>query len=141
MSATTTLETPPQPPRLLEQLQSVACQLGHAESTVAAFVDWSRRFILFHNKRHPREMGLSEIGQFLEAVARSEKDPVRAIAASREALDFLYREVLHLDLGEFPWPRPPRLLDQVHQILRVRHYALATEECYLQAASRQMQGE
>jgi site-specific recombinase XerD len=136
MSATTPLATPPQAPRLLDQLQLVAWQRGHAASTIAAFADWCRRFILFHNKRHPSEMGLSEIGQFLEAVARSEKDPVRAIAASRDALDFLYREVLHVDLGELPWPRPLRLLDQVHQILRVRHYALTTEECYVQWITR-----
>jgi len=112
---------PPPPPRLLDQLRQAAQQRGHSEATVAAFADWGRRFILFHGKRHPREMGLTEVGQFLESIAQTEKDPVRALAASRDALDFLYREVLHLDLGELPLPRPPRLLDQVHQVLRVRH--------------------
>jgi hypothetical protein len=75
---------------------------------VAAFADWSLRFILFHGKRHAREMGLTEVGQFLESVAQIEKDPVRALAASRDALDFLFREVLHLDPGELRLPRPPR---------------------------------
>jgi integron integrase len=103
---------------------------------VAAFSDWSRRFILFHGKRHPREMGLPEVSQFLESVARTDPDPVRALVASRDALEFLYREVLHLDLGDLPIPRPPRLLDQVRQILRLRHYALRTEECYLQWITR-----
>jgi len=112
---------PPAPPRLLDPLRQSAQQRGHPEATVAAYADWNRRFILFHGKRHPREMGLTEVGQFLESIAQTEKDPVRALAASRDALDFLYREVLHLDLGELPLPRPPRLLDQVHQILRVRH--------------------
>jgi hypothetical protein len=120
--------TPP-PPRLLDELRLTARQRGHAESSVAAFADWCLRFIRFHGKRHPREMGVPEIGQFLESVAQTEKDPVPALAASRDALDFLYREVLHCDLGELPWPRPPRLLDQVHQVLRVRHYALRTEDC------------
>src|SRR5262249_21659585 len=93
-------------------------------------------FILFHQMRHPRDLGLGEIGQFLQSVARTAKDPLRDIATSRAALEFLYREVLHLDPGEFPWPRPPRLLDQVHQILRVRHYALSTEVCYVQWITR-----
>jgi len=81
-------------------------------------------------------MGRPEIGRFLESVAQTEKDPVPAVAAGREALDFLYREVRHLGLGELPLPRPPRLLDQARPILRVRHYALRTEECYLQWMTR-----
>ncbi len=66
----------------------------------------------------------------------TEKDPLPAIAASRDALDFLYSDFLHLDLGELPWPRPPRLLDQVRQALRVRPYAPTTEDCYVQWARR-----
>ena len=87
---------------------------------------------MFDGKRHPRELGLAAVGQFLEFVARTETGPVPAVAESREALDFLYREVLHLDLGELPWPRPPRLLDQVRQVLRARYYAVSTEGCYVQ---------
>jgi Phage integrase, N-terminal SAM-like domain len=119
--APATSPLPPAPPRLLDQLRLTARQRGHSEQTVAAFADWSRRFILFHGKRHPREMGRVEVGQFLESLAQTENDPLRALAAGRDALDFLYGEVLHLDLGELPWPRPPRLLDQVRQVLRVRH--------------------
>jgi Phage integrase, N-terminal SAM-like domain len=113
--------SPPSPPRLLDQLRLRAQACGHPEITVAAFADWARRFILFHARRHPRELGLPEIGQFLGSIAQTEKDPVRALAASRDALDFLYRAVLHFDLGELPLPRPPRLLDQARQVLRVRH--------------------
>jgi hypothetical protein len=46
----------PQPPHLLDQLRQTARQRGHPEPTVAAFADWSRRFLLFHGKRHPREL-------------------------------------------------------------------------------------
>ena len=111
----------PTPPRLLDELRAVARKRGHPEAIAGAFADCCRRFILFHGKRHPRDLGRAEVGQFLEALARTETDPVRAIAAGRDALAFLYREVLHLDLGELPCPRPPRLLDQVRQVLRVRH--------------------
>src|SRR6266852_3940971 len=86
----------PAPPRLLDQLRQTARQRGHAEPSVAAFADWSRRFILFHGKRHPRELGLPEIGQFLESIAQTEPDALRALAAGRDALEFLYRAVLHL---------------------------------------------
>src|SRR5262245_56545868 len=125
MTSTTTRAptSSPAPPRLLDQLRLTARQRGHAEPVVTAFADWSCRFILFHGKRHPRELGLAEVGQFLESIAQTDKDPVRSLAAGREALRFLYCEVLHHDLGELPLPRPPRLLDQLHQVLRVRHYA------------------
>jgi hypothetical protein len=140
MCDSATLERPPEvcipTPRLLDQLQLTARQHGHDEPTVASFADWCRRFLLFHNKRHPRDMGLTEIGQFLEWVARTAKDPLRALAGSRAALEFLYRAVVHLELGELPLPRPPRLLDQVHQILRVRHYSLSTERSYVQWITR-----
>jgi hypothetical protein len=66
----------PPPPRLLDQLRLTARQRGHAEPSVTAFADWCLRFIRFHGKRHPREMGMTEIGQFLESVAQTEKDPV-----------------------------------------------------------------
>ena len=77
----------PPPPRLLDQLRQATRERGHPEPTVAAFADWNRRFILFHGKRHPRDMGAAEVGQFLDSVARTEQDPVPAIAASRDALD------------------------------------------------------
>jgi len=126
----------PSPPRLLDRVCQAARARGHSEWTVADYVKWVRRLVRFHGKRHPRELRLPDVAQFLESVAQTEKNPVRAIAASREALNFLYREVLCLDLGELPWPRPPRLLDQVRQVLRVRHYARRTEDCYLGWALR-----
>jgi integron integrase len=122
----------PPAPRLLDLLRQTAQRRGHAEPTLAAFANWVRRYVLFHGKRHPRELGRSDVLHFLEHVARSESNPLVALSSSHAALDFLYREVLLLDLGELPLPRPPRLLDQVRQILRVRHYALRTEECYVQ---------
>ena len=89
--ATVPTSSPPAaPPRLLDQLRLTARQRGHPEPTVAAFADWSLRLIRFHGKRHPRELGLPEVGQFLESVAQTEPDPVRALAGGRDALAFLY---------------------------------------------------
>jgi len=126
----------PAAPRLLDQVRQLARQRGHSEAAGAAWADWCRRFILFHGKRYPRDLGLAEIGAFLESLAQTETDALRALAASRDALAFLYGEVLHRDLGELPLPRPPRLLDQVRQVLRVKHYALATEDCYVKWVTR-----
>jgi integron integrase len=94
-------------------------------------VDWSRRFILFWGKKHPRELDLAAVTRFLQHVVQTETPPLPALEAARSALDFLYREVLGIALGELPRPQPPKLLDQVRQIMRVRHYSPRTEHCYV----------
>jgi hypothetical protein len=127
---------PAQPPRLLDQLLERALQRGHRQDTAAVYVEWSRRYILFHWKRHPNQLGQAEIRQFLAHVAQVEAQPLAAIAVARTALEFLYAELLQNDIGELPWVRPPRLLDQVHQVMRVRHYSLRTEGCYVQWITR-----
>ena len=121
-----------QPPRLLDHVRDTARRHGHSEPAASAIADWCERFIRFHSKRHPRELGIDEVARFLDCLAQTDKEPVRSLAASRQALEVLYRDVLHLDLGELPLPRPPRLLGQVRQVLRGRHYSLRTEECYVQ---------
>lgn len=125
-----------QAPKLLDQVRDLARARGHSELTVQAFHDWICRFILFHGKRHPRDMGRPEIAHYLEHVVQTEQEPLVALATCRPALEFLYAEVLHIDIGELPLVRPPRLLDQVRQVLRVKHYALRTEDCYVQWITR-----
>jgi hypothetical protein len=53
----------------------------------------------YHHKRHPREMAGVEIGQFLDSLAAKET-PLSRMEDARTDLDFLYREVLRLDVGE-----------------------------------------
>lgn len=124
------------PPRLLDQLLAAASTVGYSSETAQTMADYCRRYVLFHGKRHPRELGLAEVGQYLQHIAATEKNPVQALDAARNGLDFLYREVLHLALGELPLPRPPLLFDQIRQVMRVRHNSMRTEECYVQWARR-----
>ena len=56
-------------PRLLEQVRRAMRVAHYAIRTEEAYIDWTRRFILFHNKRHPREMGAAEITEFLTHLA------------------------------------------------------------------------
>ncbi len=78
-----------------------AIRLHHfSRRTEDAYTAWIRRFIIFHGKRHPREMGSPEVSRFLSLLA--EKDRVSASTQNQAlaALLFLYREVLLQDL---PW--------------------------------------
>jgi integron integrase len=120
-----------QPRRLLDQVADTARQRGASEPTTDQLVSWVRAYVLFYGKRHPRELGLAAVSRFLEHVVRAEKRPLAALEAARAALELLYHHVLCLELGELPRPQPPRLLDQMSQVLRVRHYSPRTEACYL----------
>ncbi len=84
---------------LLDQLREVLQTQHYARRTEQAYVDWVERFILFHHKRHPKDMGSADIEAFLTHLAVE-----RQVAASTQnqalsALLFLYREVLHQDPG------------------------------------------
>ena len=88
------------PPRLLDQVRELIRIRHYSIRTEQAYVQWIRRFILFHGKRHPRDMGARELTAFLSDLAGQ-----RNVAASTQnqalhAILFLYRDVLKVDL---PW--------------------------------------
>ncbi len=85
--------------KLLDQVRDVLRLKHYAIRTEDAYVDWIRRFILFHNKRHPAEMGAAEINAFLTHLAVKENVAASTQNQALAALLFLYREVLHQDLG------------------------------------------
>ncbi|MDD2684526.1 MAG: integron integrase [Gallionella sp.] len=68
--------------------------------TEEAYVDWARRFILFHNKRHPKEMGAEQVRDFLSHLAVERKVSASTQNQAKSALLFMYREVLQIEL---PW--------------------------------------
>ena len=87
-----------QPPRLLDQVRHIIRMKHMSRRTEEAYVSYTRQFILFHNKRHPKDMGVSEIRAYLShlAVERNVAASTQNVALS--ALLFLYREVLQIDL-------------------------------------------
>jgi hypothetical protein len=55
----------PKPKKLLDQLRDAIRIKHYAYSTEKTYVHWAKRYVLFHNKRHPAEMGVPEIEAFL----------------------------------------------------------------------------
>ncbi|NOZ51372.1 MAG: integron integrase [Chloroflexi bacterium] len=87
------------PKKLLDQVRDIIRLKHYSIRTEQAYVDWIKRYILFHNKRHPQGMGAPEIEAFLTHLAVE-----RNVAASTQnqalsALLFLYRDVLKLEIG------------------------------------------
>jgi integron integrase len=122
---------PATPSPLLDRFRLAARARGDSQPATDTLVSWARAFILFHNKRHPSELGLPAVAHFLEHVVKTTPAPLPALAQARAALTLLYGGVLGIDLGELPQPRPPRVLDQLRLVLRVRHYSPRTEACYV----------
>lgn len=90
----------PHPPRLLERVRG-ALRLRHrSRQTERAYVAWIRRFIHFHDLRHPDSMGTPEVVEFLTHLAVEGQVSASTQNQARSALVFLYREVLASDLPD-----------------------------------------
>jgi integron integrase len=88
-----------QPPKLLDRLRQT-CRVRHYSiRTEDAYHDWARRFILFHGKRHPQEMGAAEINQFLTHLAVEGHVSASTQNQAFCAILFLYRDVLQVEPG------------------------------------------
>ncbi len=89
----------PRPKKLLDQMREALQTQHYSIRTEESYVDWARRFILFHNKRHPKDMGAPEIEAFLTYLAVERKVAASTQNQALSALLFLYREVLHQELA------------------------------------------
>lgn len=87
-------------PKLLNQVRIVLRGRHYGQRTESAYLNWVKRFILFHNKRHPAEMAETEVNQFLTHLAINEQVSASTQNQALSALLFLYRYVLDLELGQ-----------------------------------------
>lgn len=85
-------------PRLFDEVRGVARMRHLSLRTEDAYIGWIRRFILFHEKRHPREMGEQEIRAFISDLAVNAHVASSTQTVALSALLFLYRDVLKQDL-------------------------------------------
>jgi len=117
MSSTTRVNSKTSQPKLLDQVRAEIRRRHYSLRTEESYVSWMKRFIYFHNKRHPREMGSDEVTEFLNDLA------VRGnVAASTQnqalcAIVFLYHNVLQKQLGDFgdriKWAKKPKKIPVV----------------------------
>lgn len=87
-------------PRLLEQVREALRSRHYSKRTETSYLQWIKRFIFFHQVRHPREMAEAEVNQFLTHLAVKEKVSASTQNQALSALLFLYRYVLDRQLGQ-----------------------------------------
>jgi integron integrase len=90
----------PHPHKLLEQVVDSLRVKHYSLRTEKTYVDWIKRFIWFHGKRHPKEMGAPEVEAFLSHLAVERSVSASTQNQAKSALLFLYKEVLGIQL---PW--------------------------------------
>jgi len=91
----------PNRPKLLDQARIAMRQRHYSLKTEKSYVSWMKRYILFHNKRHPKDMGKSEVEAFLNHLVLQRKVSASTQAQALNAIVFLYKQVLDLEIGEF----------------------------------------
>jgi hypothetical protein len=81
-------------PRLLDRVREAIRVRHYSLRTEQAYIQWIRRFIFFHDKRHPETMGEPEISRFLTHLAVNRKVAPSTQNQALSALLFLYQKVL-----------------------------------------------
>ena len=118
-------------PRLLERLRPAVRARHYIRRTEKAYVAWVRRYILFHGKRHPLELGGPEVSKFLTSLAVDGQVAASTQNQALRALLFLYRNVLEQDL---PW------LDGIVRAKRTVRLPVVLTRDEIRAVIGQLQG-
>lgn len=89
-----------QKPKLLEQIRLACLRRHYSPRTIKSYTYWCRQYILFHKKRHPKEMGKVELEAFLNYLVKQRRLSASSQSQALNALLFMYKHVLELEL---PW--------------------------------------
>jgi len=85
-------------PKLIDQVRAAIRVKHYSPRTEEAYWNWIKRFILFHNKRHPNDLSEAEISAFLSDLAVNKKVSASTQNQALSAILFLYNQVLHKPL-------------------------------------------
>ncbi|MEZ0472969.1 integron integrase [Luteimonas salinilitoris] len=110
---------------------SAVCRRRHlSRRTEAAYRFWIRQYIRFHQRRHPREVGTPGIAPFVNYLATQRQVAASTQSQARNAVLFLYRDVLELDIGRLQGLRRVQRISRLPVVLtidEVRHILAAMD--------------
>ena len=91
---------PVKPTRFLDLLRQHIRESGLAYRTEQTYIHWVKQFIYFHNKQHPKDMGVPEVEAFLNHLAVNRDCAVNTQRIALNALVYLYKRFMGLDMGQ-----------------------------------------
>ena len=118
-------------PRLLDQVRELIRIRHYSIRTEQAYLQWIRRYIIFHGRRHPRELGAPELTAFLSDLAIRGKVAASTQNQALNAILFLYRDVLKITL---PW------LEDVQRAKRSQHLPVVLTQEEVKRLLAQLEG-
>ncbi len=89
-----------QNPKLLDQVREHLRVKHYSIHTERVYVEWIKRFILYHNKQHPKDLGATEIQRYLTYLAIDKHVAASTQNQALNSLVFLYRHVIQKDIGD-----------------------------------------
>jgi len=119
-------------PRLLDDVRQAIRTRHYSYRTEQQYIGWIRRFIVFHQRRHPRELGGTEVESFLSYLANGRRVTAATQAQALAAILFLYKRVLNTDL---PW------LGNVVRARRPRHMPIVLSRKEVRCVLAELQGQ
>lgn len=118
-------------PKLLDRMREHLRTRHYSIRTEQVYLDWVRRFILYHNKRHPLDMGAVEVEAFLSHLAVDRQVSASTQNQAKSAILYLYKQVLAVDL---PW------LEEVVQARRPRRLPVVLTQSEVRLLLQQLDG-
>jgi integron integrase len=118
-------------PRLLDRVRDLIRIKHYSIRTEQAYLQWIRRYIIFHRKQHPQNLGGEHLIEFLSDLAVRGKVAAATQNQALHAILFLYREVLRIDL---PW------IDNVQRAKRAEHIPVVLTRREVAAVLAQLEG-
>ncbi|MDH3672856.1 MAG: phage integrase N-terminal SAM-like domain-containing protein [Gammaproteobacteria bacterium] len=115
----------------MEQVRLACLRRHYSPRTADSYVYWSRQYILFHGKRHPRDLDVSAMESFLNYLVTQRRLSASSQSQALNALMFLYRQVLELEPG---W------LENLERVKRKRFLPTVLTVNEVRAVLSQMQG-
>ena len=119
-------------PRLLDQVRETIRTKHYSIRTEQSYVQWIRRYIIFHNKRHPEDIGEKEINAFLKHLAVNRSVTASTQTQALSAIIFLYKEVLGREIG---------FIENVYRAKKPRRLPIVFSRQELRAIMRHLSGE
>ena len=102
------MDKPDRQPRLLPKMRNILARNHDSPNTLQTYLYWTKQYIYFHNKQHPKDLGIDGLEKFLTHLATQKHVSPSTQSKTLNALVYLYRNVLDIDLGDIYFLRSNR---------------------------------